>query len=43
MIALTRRYRFPAAHVLSCSSFSSEENEDDYDGEDDDIDHDMQW
>ncbi len=27
LIALTRRYRFPAAHVLSCSSFSSEENE----------------
>ena len=26
MIALTRRYHFPAAHVLSSSQFSAEEN-----------------
>jgi len=26
VIALTRRYRFPAAHVLSCASLSEEEN-----------------
>jgi 6-pyruvoyltetrahydropterin/6-carboxytetrahydropterin synthase len=26
MIALTRRYRFPAAHILSSDAFSAEEN-----------------